>query len=101
MMGFLLSDIFGIHHSIVNGVEICITLIPNTDIMQLQTFHNKKYGQMVNEEIYLYICKRQFTGRVVVCVIRETPATYLFKCTEVRAYNGNKGNMQVTMEKLL
>ena len=51
MMRFLLSDIFGIHHSIVNGVEIGITLIPNTDIMCLQTFHNKRYGQMVNEDI--------------------------------------------------
>ena len=58
MMGFLLSDIFGIHHSIVNSVEICITLIPDTDIMCLQTFCNKQYGQMVNEAIHLYVCKR-------------------------------------------
>ena len=35
MMGFILSDIFGIQASIVNGVEIGITLIPNTDIMHL------------------------------------------------------------------
>ena len=78
MMGFLLSDIFGIHDSIVNGVEICITLIPNTDVMCLQTFCNKQYGQMVNEDIYLYVCMRQFAGRVVVahvCVIQETQAT--------------------------
>ena len=42
MMGFILSDIFGIQASIVNGVEIGITLIPNTDIMCLQSFHNKR-----------------------------------------------------------
>ena len=101
MRGFLLTDIFGIHNSIVNGVEICITLLSNMDIMCLQTFRNKQYGQLVNENIYLDVCKRQFTGRVVVCVIRETQATYSFKCTEVRAYNRNKGNMKVTIEKPL
>ena len=44
MMGFILSDIFGIQASIVTGVEIGITLIPNTDIMHLQLFHNKRLG---------------------------------------------------------
>ena len=56
---------------------------------------------MVNEDTYMYVCKRQFTGRVVVCVIQETQATYLFKHTEVRAYNGNKGNMEVTIKNPL
>ena len=101
MIRFLLSDILEIHHSIVNSVEICITLLPNMDIMCLQTFSNKQYGQMVNEDTYLYVCKKQFTGRVVVCVIQETQATYPFKHTEVRAYNGNKGNMEITIEKPL
>ena len=44
LMGFILSDIFGIQASIVNGVEIGITLIPNMNIMHLQTFHNKRFG---------------------------------------------------------
>ena len=44
MMGFILSDIFGIQASIVKGVEIGITLIPNTDIMCLQSFCNKRFG---------------------------------------------------------
>ena len=44
MMGFILSDIFGIQASIVNSVAIGITLIPNTDIMHLQSFHNKRFG---------------------------------------------------------
>ena len=44
MMRFTLSDIFGIQASIVNGVEIGITLIPNMDIMHLQTFRNKRFG---------------------------------------------------------
>ena len=44
MMGFTLSDIFGIQASIVNSVEIGITHIPNMDIMHLQTFHNKRFG---------------------------------------------------------
>ena len=31
LMGFLMSDIMGIQGAIVNGVEISITVIPNTD----------------------------------------------------------------------
>ena len=30
--------------------------------------------------------------------MEETKATYPFKYTEVRAYNGNKGNTEVTIE---
>ena len=101
MMGFILSDIFGIQASIVNGVEVGIMLIPNTDIMHLQSFHNRKFGCMVINDIYLYVCKRQFTDKVVVAhagIMEETKAMYPFKHTEVRAYNGNKGNTEVTIE---
>ena len=44
IMEFILSDIFGIQASIVNGVEIGITPVPNTDIMHLQSFCNKRFG---------------------------------------------------------
>ena len=101
MIGFILSDIFGIQASIVNGVEIGIMLIPNTDIMCLQSFRNREFGRMVIDGIYLYVCKRQFTDKVVVAhagIMEETKATYPFKRTEVRAYNGNKGNTEVTIE---
>ena len=101
MMGFISSDIFGIQACIVNGVEIGITLIPNTHIMYLQSFCNRKFGSMVIDDIYLYVCKRQFTDKVVVAhadIMEETKATYPFKHTEVRAYNGNKGNAEVTIE---
>ena len=59
-MGFILSDIMGIEASIVNCVEISITLIPNMDIIWLQMFRNKKYGKLVIDNLYMYICKRQF-----------------------------------------
>ena len=101
MMGYILSNIFGIQASIVNGVEIGITLIPNTDIMCLQSFRNRKFSHMVIDDIYLYVCKRQFTDKVVVAhagIMEETKATYHFKHTEVRAYNGNKGNTEVAIE---
>ena len=101
MIGFILSDIFGIQASIVNGVEIGTTLIPNTDIMCLQSFCNRKFGRIVIDDIYLYVCKRQFTDKVVVAhagIMVETKAMYPFKHTEVRAYNGNKGNTEVTIE---
>ena len=65
--------------SIVNGVEIGITLIPNMDILHLQTFCNKRFGRMIIEDIYLYVCKRQFTDKVIVahaCVMEETKVTY-------------------------
>ena len=101
MMGFILSNIFGIQASIVNGVEIGIMLIPNMDIMCLQSFCNRKFGRMVIDDIYLYVCKRQFTDKVVVAhagIMEETKAMYPFKCMEVRVYNGNKGNTEVTIE---
>ena len=101
MIGFILSDIFGIQASIVNGVEIGITLVPNMDIMCLQSFCNRKFGHMVIDDIYLYVCKRQFTDKVVVAhagIMEETKAMYPFKHMEVRAYNGNKGNTEVTIE---
>ena len=101
MMEFILSDIFGIQASIVHGVEIGITLIPNTDIMHLWSFRNRKFGCMVIDDIYLYVCKRQFTDKVVVAhagIMEETKAMYPFKHMEVRAYNGNKGNTEVTIE---
>ena len=31
-------------------------------------------------------------------IMEETKAMYPFKCMEVRAYNGNKGNTEVTIE---
>ena len=98
MIGFILSDIFGIQASIVNGVQIDITLIPNMDSMHLQSFHNRKFGCMVIDDIYLYVCKRQFTDKVVVAHASIMEETYPFKCMEVRAYNGNKGNTEVTIE---
>ena len=101
MMEFILSNIFGIQASIVNGVEIGITLIPNMDIMHLQSFRNRKFSHMVINDIYLYVCKRQFTDKVVVAhagIMEETKAMYPFKHMEVRAYNGKKGNTEVAIE---
>ena len=55
---------------------------------------------MIFEDIYLYVCKRQFTDKIIaahVHVMKETKATYPFKHSE---YNGNKGNTEVTIENL-
>ena len=51
MIGFIISDIFGIQASIVNRVEIGIMLILNIDIMCLQSFCNRKFGCMVMDDI--------------------------------------------------
>ena len=53
---------------------------------------------MIIEDIYLYVCKRKFTDKVIVAharVMEETKAIYPFKHSE---YNGNKGNTEVTIE---
>ena len=52
---------------------------------------------MIIEDIYLYVCKRQFTDKVIVAharVMEETKATYPFKHSE------NKGNTEVIIENL-
>ena len=52
LMGFLMSDIMGIQGAIVNGVEISITMIPNTDNIRLQSFKNNTHGRIVIDDIY-------------------------------------------------
>ena len=101
LMGFLLSDIMGIQASIVNGVEIEIILNPNTDKMRVQAFGNKKYGRVIIDDIMLYVCKRTFSKEVILDhseLMQKNEAVYPFKKTEIRAYNGNAGNTQVTIE---
>ena len=56
---------------------------------------------MVIKDIYLFVCKQQFTDKVLVVhagIMEETKAMYPFKHTEVRAYNRNKDNTEVTIE---
>ena len=53
LMGLLMSDIMGIQGAIVNGVEISITMIPNTDNIHLQSFKNNTYGRIVIDDIYV------------------------------------------------
>lgn len=101
MMGFLLSDVMGIQAAIVNGVEIGIVLHPNPDIIRLQTFAKQKYGRLVIDEIYFYVCKRTFSKEVVVAhadLMEKEEAAYPFKKADVRAYNGTKGNTEVIIE---
>ena len=101
MMGFLMSDMMNIQAAIVNGVEIDIVLIPNLDNIRLQTFGEKRYGRMVIDQILMYVCKRTFSKEVILAhtsLLEKEEAVYPFKRTEIRAYNGNKGNTQVTIE---
>lgn len=101
LQGFLLSDIMGIHAAIVNGVEITITLQPNLDSIRVQGFGTKPHGQMVIDSICMYACKRQMSKEVVVAhadIMETGPAIYPFKRSEVRAYNGHKGQSEITIE---
>ena len=66
LMGFLMSDIMGIQGAVVNGVEISITMITNTDNIHLQSFKNNMYGRIVIDDIYMYVCKRQFSKEVIL-----------------------------------
>ena len=81
LMGFLLSDIMTIQGAIVNGVEISITMIPNTDNIHLQSFKNNKFGRIVIDDIYMYVCKRQFSTEVILAhadLMQTIDATYPF-----------------------
>ena len=49
----------------------------------------------------MYICKRQFTKEVILAhneIMQMQEAIYPFKKSEVRAYNGNKGNTEIIIE---
>ena len=49
----------------------------------------------------MYIFKRQFTKEVILAhneIMENQDAIYPFKKRDVRAYNGNKGVMKVTIE---
>ena len=54
-MGFLMSDTTGIQGAIVNGVEIIITMIFNTDNICLQSFKNNTYGRIVIDDTCMYV----------------------------------------------
>ena len=59
------------------------------------------YGRIVIDDIYMYVCKRQFSKEVILAhvnLMQTTKASYPFKKREVRAYNGNKGNTEVIIE---
>ena len=98
LQGFLHSDIMGIQDSIVNGVEINITLIPNQDSIHLQTLAGNKYGRLITDDVVLYVCKCHMSKEVVVAhhkVMENTPASYPFMRTEVKTYNVHTGETEV------
>lgn len=101
LMGFPLSDMMGIQAAIINGVEIEIIFTPNIDSLRLQCFGDKKYGRLVLDDIVFYVCKRSFAKEVVLAhaeILEKSEASYLFKKTEIRTYNGTKGHTQVIIE---
>ena len=80
-VAFLMSDIMGIQGAIVNGVEISIS-IPNTYNKHLQSFINNTYGRIVINNIYMCVCKRQFSKEVILAhadLIQTTEASYSFE----------------------
>ena len=49
----------------------------------------------------MYVCKRKFSKEVILAhadLMQTTEASYQFKKSEVRAYNGNKENTEVIIE---
>ena len=96
-----MSDIMSIQGTIVNGDKISITMIPNTDNICPQSFKNNTYGRIIIDDIYMYVCKGQFSKEVILAhadLMQTTEASYPFKKSEVRAYNGKKGNTEVIIE---
>ena len=64
LMGFLHSNIMGIQGSIVNGVEINSTLLPNQDNIRVQAFGQNTYGRLIVDDVVLYACKQQMSKEV-------------------------------------
>ena len=65
------------------------------------TFKNNTCGRIVINDMYMYVCKRQFSKEVILAyadLMQTTEASYPFKNSEVRAYNGNKGNKEVIIK---
>ena len=88
LMGFILSDIVGIEVSIVNSIEISITLIPNMDIIWLQSFRNKKYGKLIIDDLYMYIGKDNSQKKLYWLIMKlwKNKMQYIhLKKTDVRA----------------
>ena len=101
LVGFLHSDIMGIQGPIVNGVENNINLSPNQDNIHMQAFGQNTYGRLIVDDVVLYICKQQMSKEVVVAhadVMKDTPASYPFKITEIKTYNGVKGQTKIILE---
>ena len=101
LQGFLHSDIMGILGSIVNSVEINITLIPNQDSIRLQTLAREKYVRLFIDDVVLCVCKHQMSREVVMAhrkVMENTPASYPFMRIEVKTYNVHTGETEVIIE---
>ena len=101
LRGLLHCDLWNILGSIVNGVEISITLIPNMDSVRIQSLNKNKYGRLVIDEIYLWVCKYTFAKELMLAhseVMEQQDCTYPFIRTEVRAYNGVKGWTELPIE---
>ena len=61
----------------------------------------EKQAVLLMHDIYMYVCKRQFSKEVILAhadLMENTEASYPFRKSEVRAYNGNKGNTEVIIE---
>ena len=53
------------------------------------------------DDVVLYVCKQQMSKEVVVAhadVMKGTPASYPFKGTEIKTYNGIKGQTEIVIE---
>ena len=94
----------GIQGAIVNGVEISISMIPNTKNIHLQSFKNNKYGWIVINVIYMYVYKRQFSKEVISAhtdLMQTNEASYPFYKCEVRAYFMEIKEIQKLLFKIL
>ena len=101
LQGFLHSDIMEIQGSIVNGVEINMTLIPNQDSIHLQTLAGDKHERLIIDDIVFYVCKCQMSKEVVVAhhkVMENTPASYPFMRMQVKTYNVHTGETEVIIK---
>ena len=59
------------------------------------------FGKLIVDNVVLYVCKWQMSKEVVVAhadVMKDTPASYPFKRTEIKTYNGIKAQTEIVIE---
>ena len=101
--GPLNADIFNQPKLIVNGVDIDISLWPNSDAFRLITHPTGTEVKIQFDDIYLKVCRVKVEPEVVIGIetqLPKSPAIYSMLRTEIRTYSIPVGSFEEAREDL-